>query len=176
MDSQQKYSKYTFFWNGIYSQWYLADIVIDEIKYNCCEQYMMAQKARTFGDFDTAMRVMRESSPREQKTLGRQVKNFNPDIWNAVARDIVFRGNMAKFSDAHMDLQDQLYQTAGTLLVEASPYDKVWGIGVSEAEAINLGSVNWPGTNWLGRIITEVRECYFPEGTLVFSVNGSVIE
>lgn len=123
---------------------------------------MMAQKARVFGDFLTAAQVMETPMPREQKALGRQVKNFNPDAWNAVARDIVFRANMAKFTQ-HNELETALFETRHTLLVEASPYDNVWGIGLSEADAIRVGVAHWAGTNWLGQIITEVRESIFGE-------------
>jgi ribA/ribD-fused uncharacterized protein len=163
MNALRKYDKYTFFWNGIYSQWHIVDLTIDGITYNCAEQYMMAKKARMFGDFLTAAQIMETPLPREQKALGRQVKNFNPDVWNAIARDVVYRVNAVKFSDAHMDLQDELYATKGTLLVEASPYDNVWGIGLSEDEAVRVGVAHWRGTNWLGQVITEVREAIFGE-------------
>lgn len=158
----QRYDKFTFFWNGIYSNWHMADITIDGITYNCCEQYMMAKKARTFGDFLIATQVMDTPMPREQKALGRSVKNFNPDVWNAVARDVVFRANMAKFTQ-HNDLELQLFETRHTLLVEASPYDTVWGIGLSETDAVRVGVTHWRGTNWLGQVITEVRESIFGE-------------
>lgn len=158
------YDKHTFFFsNGsIYSNWYLADITIDDITYNCCEQYMMRKKAQLFGDFLTAAQVMETPMPREQKALGRQVKGFDPDVWGSVARDVVFRANMVKFTQ-HNELETALYETRHTLLVEASPYDTVWGIGLSEVDAIRVGVEHWRGTNWLGQILTEVRESIFGE-------------
>lgn len=157
----QKYDKYTFFYGGIFSNWHLVNITIDGITYNCCEQYMMRKKAQLFGDFITAAQIMETPLPREQKALGRTVKNFNIDIWKTVARDVVFRANMVKFSDPNVSLSDKLYATEGTLLVEASPSDTVWGIGLTETEAIRVGVTHWRGTNWLGQILTEVRETLF---------------
>lgn len=164
MNLMQRYDKYTFFWsNGsIYSNWHLAPITIDGITYNCCEQYMMAKKAKLFGDMVTWQSVMETPLPREQKALGRQVKNFNPDIWAVIARDVVFRANMAKFTQ-HNELESAIFETRHTLLVEASPYDTVWGIGMSEEDAIRVGVAHWRGTNWLGQVITEVRESIFGE-------------
>ena len=151
-----RFDKYTFFWNGPFSQWYISDIKIDGLTYNCCEQYMMAQKGRMFQDMNTTCAVMETPLPREQKALGRQVKNFNAYTWGAVARDIVYRGNVAKF-EQNKELEMILEKTAGTLIVEASPYDTVWGIGMGEAEAVNTPHAQWRGTNWLGQVITEVR-------------------
>ena len=82
--------KYVFFWNGTFSQWKRANMVIDGVTYNCCEQYMMYKKAMLFGDEDTADLIMEESHPFDQKELGRQVKNFNKEKWDAVCKDYVF--------------------------------------------------------------------------------------
>lgn len=166
MNAFQKYDKYTYFYGGIFSNWYPIALPIDGVIYNCAEQYMMAKKARTFGDFLTAAQIMETSSPREQKALGRKVNGFVPEQWNAIARDVVYRANAVKFSDfsdANMELQDQMYATRGTLLVETSPSDVVWGIGLTEPEAIQVGVANWRGTNWLGQVLTEVRESIFGE-------------
>src|SRR5271157_3358620 len=157
-----KYNKYTFFWDGPFSQWSHSPFVIDGQEYTCCEQYMMYKKAMTFGDTEIAQKVMETECPREQKALGRKVKNFDIPIWASIARDIVFRGNVAKFSQSG-EHNFALMKTIGTLIVEASPYDKVWGIGMGAAEANNTPPSEWNGTNWLGQCITEVRE-YFLSG------------
>ncbi len=151
------YDKYTYFWSGPFSQWYDSEFVIDEQKYSCAEQYMMYKKALTFGDVEIANAVMRTLNPKEQKALGRQVRGFNIEIWAVVARDIVFRGNVAKFIQ-NDDLNDELMKTTGTMLVEASPLDKVWGIGLDAKAAKLVTPAEWKGTNWLGQCITEVRE------------------
>lgn len=154
-----KYDKYTFFWDGPFSQWSSSRFVIDGQQFKCCEQYMMYKKAMTFGDLDTALAVIASSSPREQKALGRKVKNFSIDIWAALSRDVTFRANVAKFSQSDFHY-DALMLTTGTLVVEASPYDKIWGIGMGVAEANNTPPSEWKGLNWLGQVVTEVRETF----------------
>lgn len=156
-DVVQKYSKYTFFWSGPFSNWSDAPFTLDGEKYNCVEQYMMYKKALTFGDFEIANEVMKTMNPREQKAWGRKVRNFEMGKWAAVARDIVFRGCLAKFTQ-NSDMYDHLMKTTDTLLVEASPLDKVWGIGLDAKTAEVTPIDNWKGTNWLGQCLTEVRE------------------
>ncbi len=152
-----KYDKYTFFWDGPFSQWSPSAFYLDDKTYTCAEQYMMYKKAMTFGDTETAIKILDTESPREQKALGRKVKNFNIPIWASIARDIVFRGNVAKFSQSKYHY-DALMETKGTLIVEASPYDKVWGIGLDAEDAACTLPADWDGTNWLGQVVTEVRE------------------
>lgn len=149
--------KYVFFWNGIYSQWYLRDMVVDGIKYNCCEQYMMHQKALLFNDFQTASDILNESDPSEQKKLGRKVINFDPVKWNLVAKDFVTKGNMAKFTQ-NPDLKRSLLNTNERFFVEASPYDTIWGIGMHETDNGVEDPKNWKGTNWLGECLDKVKE------------------
>ena len=121
--------KFTFFWSGPYSNWHPSPFQIDNVWYNCGEQWMMKQKANLFGDAETGAKIMSAVDPREQKAYGRQVKNFDKAKWDAVARDLVFKGCFAKF-DQNEDLKKTLLSTVGTTLVEASPEDKIWGIGL----------------------------------------------
>jgi len=148
--------QFTLFYNGPFSQWKFATMTIDGIAYNCCEQYMMSKKAIVFKDELTLNKIMDSNSPREQKSLGKTVKNFDKEQWEAVAKDIVYRGNIAKFTQNN-DLAIELSKTAGTTLVEASPYDRIWGIGLGENDPKALDREQWLGTNWLGEIITQVR-------------------
>ncbi len=152
-----KTDKYVFFWNGIYSQWYTSPMEIDGIKYICCEQYMMHQKALFFGDTDTAEKIMLTSDPRDQKQLGRQVKGFDKDRWDRVNLRIVYKGNLAKFTQ-NPDLKKQLLETGNRILVEASPYDQIWGIGMGEEENGVEDPINWKGQNLLGWAITLVKQ------------------
>lgn len=149
--------KYTFFWGGPFSQWAYSEILIDGVKYNCCEQYMMAQKARLFNDTESYDAIMAAEQPYAQKSLGRSVKNFNKEKWELVAKSVVYRANQAKFTQ-HKHYFDDLMATEGTLLVEASPEDKIWGIGLAESDPRILDKSQWQGTNWLGEILTDVRE------------------
>lgn len=149
--------QFTFFWAGPFSQWHISEFEIDGIKYNCTEQYMMAMKAKTFGDEGAHTLIMNAKSPKTQKALGRKVTNFDPKHWNAVARDIVYVGNHAKFTQ-NEDLLKGLMSTKGTTLVEASPYDKIWGIGLDAKDMRSRSRDTWKGTNWLGEVLTKLRE------------------
>ena len=87
-----------YFKSGYLSQWHIVEFKINNKIYNCCEQFMMEQKALLFGDYETADLIMKSAEPKEQKKLGRTVKNFNESKWNTVADDIVYNANLAKFS------------------------------------------------------------------------------
>lgn len=148
---------YILFWNGIYSQWYQAPMTIDGVTYNCCEQYMMHQKALLFSDFEVAEKIMKADHPRDQKQLGREVKGFNKSVWDSACIRIVYKGNYAKFTQ-NEDLKHQLLATENDILVEASPYDTVWGIGMGEEEPGIENPANWKGLNLLGWSITLVKK------------------
>jgi len=179
--------KFTFFWNGPFSQWHKCSFKVDGVEYNCAEQYMMAEKARMFEGPElfvkdengnvvkddkgreirtTLGQIMEATHPGKQKALGRQVKNFDEEKWNAVAKDVVYRGNYAKFT-FNGDLMDVLMKTRGTTLVEASPYDCIWGIGLAEDDPLARNRDHWRGTNWLGEVLTKLREDLFEKGCLV---------
>ncbi len=115
-----------FFWGGVCSQWANFDIEIENIIYNTCEQFMMAKKAKLFNDDEFYKKIMKEKDPQKQKAYGRQVKNFDQEKWEKIARDIVYKANYAKFSQ-HPDLYDFLIQTEDKIIVEASPYDCILG-------------------------------------------------
>lgn len=148
--------RFTFFYHGPFSQFYPAGFTVEGIMYNCAEQYMMYKKALLFGDISTAGKILKETNPAKMKKLGRKIKNFDKLRWEAVAREIVYIGNRCKFSD-NKDLYDKLIATKGTTLVEASPYDKIWGIGLIKTDPRALDRCTWLGTNWLGEILTQLR-------------------
>lgn len=149
--------EYVFFYGGVFSQWYQYDMEIDGVVYNCAEQYMMAMKAKTFNDTASLNLIMNSDNPKDQKAYGREVKNFNPDVWNAVSRDYVYRANLVKFSG---DLKQELMDTGDREIVEASPTDKIWGIGLGLNNVNILDKSKWQGTNWLGECIMKVRSTY----------------
>jgi ribA/ribD-fused uncharacterized protein len=150
-------NKFTFFWPGPFSQWAHAEFIVDNIKYNCAEQFMMHQKALHFNDLAIADDIMHTSLPDAQKRLGRQVKGFVESEWNAVAKDLVYVGNYHKFTQ-NIKLMTQLMATEDTLLVEASPFDKIWGIGLDASAAAKTPQDKWPGKNLLGLVLTELRD------------------
>lgn len=141
---------------GVFSQWYIRNFIVDGVEYNCAEQFMMAFKARLFGDESSEKAIMEAKHPRDQKLIGRLIKPFDAVKWNAVARDLVYEGNYAKFTQ-NEDLKQTLLETEGTL-VEASPYDKIWGIGRGLSDPLALNRKTWNGTNWLGEVLTKLRD------------------
>jgi ribA/ribD-fused uncharacterized protein len=148
--------------DGIYfksdypSQWFESPFIINNTIYNCCEKYMMAQKANYFGDYETEELIMNTNDPKEQKKLGRIVKNFNPDKWNEVADNIVYEANLAKYSQ-NLKLKNLLLATGGKMFVECSPYDNIWGNGMNITDTLKTPIQMWKGTNRLGLAIMKVR-------------------
>ena len=148
-----------FFWGGECSNWYKSNFSLDGMSFNCVEQFMMYKKAQTFGDQSIATQIMETSDPSFQKKLGRKVANFDATIWSNVSRDIVFRGLMAKFTQNKSLNKFLMSFDPMVTFVEASPYDKIWGIGLGEDDPRAINPNQWLGTNWLGDLITEVRGC-----------------
>jgi ribA/ribD-fused uncharacterized protein len=149
-------NQYHFFYGGFLSQWWRCNFIIDGVRYNCAEQFMMASKARVFGDSYHEDLIMSADHPGTQKMFGRKIGNFNSEIWNKVARQFVYLGNLHKFTQ-NDDLYSQLRTTQG-LLVEASPTDCVWGIGLAMDNPDRFNRAKWRGTNWLGEVLTQVRD------------------
>lgn len=139
------------------SQWYPACFVVDGVEYPTAEHFMMAGKARLFGDEANAKRILSSASPKEVKQIGREVKGFRDELWRERRSDIVIAGNMAKFSQ-NPELGAYLAATGGCVLVEASPMDKVWGIGFAANHPDATNPSAWPGLNLLGFALMTVRE------------------
>jgi len=155
-----KYKTYTFFYRtrSPFSNWHPAKFLGENgVEYNCSEQYMMAEKARVFGDETIREMILMSKDPGEQKDLGRKVAGFDTEEWGKHAKDVVYRACYHKFTQ-NPKMMAKLMETAGTLLVEASIHDKVWGIGLSEDDPARLNPKNWKGTNWLGEVLTKLRE------------------
>lgn len=146
-------TKYKFFWGGIFSNWYPSNFKIGVITYNCGEQFMMYQKASLFNDHETAAEILLEENPKYQKKLGRKVKNFNGDVWIDKCYDLVKFGLAEKFKQ-NPELLKYLLKYKGYQLVEASPFDRIWGIGYDEEDA--LENIDDWGTNLLGKMLTEL--------------------
>lgn len=149
--------RFTFFWSGPFSQWYVSPFNLDGQYYNTAEQYMMAEKARMFGDDENLARILDARDPRDQKAFGRRVRGFEKERWDAEARNIVYRGSRAKFT-THRDLLRELLATDGTTLVEASPLDTIWGIGLAADAEDARDRSKWLGLNWLGETLQRLRD------------------
>lgn len=163
----KKKLKYLYFWghtapNGIintscFSQWYPSDFSADNVIYPTAEHYMMAQKALLFGDKDIFHQIIKSNHPKQAKDLGRQVTGFNEKIWNENRFDIVVQGNLAKFGQ-NSELKDFLLNTGNRILVEASPVDKIWGVGLAKDDERIDNPLNWQGLNLLGFALMTVRD------------------
>ena len=160
--------KYLFFWghtqkseNSIdascLSQWYPCSFTEDNIVYATAEHYMMAKKAELFGDDAQKEAILASSHPNEAKKLGRGVRNFDQTIWESHCLDIVTQANVAKFSQ-NLPLKQFLLQTEGRILVEASPVDKIWGIGLAKDDKRVQNPLQWKGENLLGFALMQARE------------------
>lgn len=167
MKTDWKFSDFVFFWghndrgNGLtkacLSQWYPCSFVVDGQYYNCTEQYMMAEKARVFGDEDVRQQILAEYNQMMIKKLGRKVRNYDDAVWKSARFDVVVKGSLAKFSQNER-LKSYLLSTADKIIVEASPKDDVWGIGLEESATDAINPRKWKGTNLLGFALMEVRD------------------
>jgi len=140
-----------------FSQWWMQNFEVDEIRYCCAEQYMMAEKARLFNDDEMLEKIMQATFPKEMKAYGRTVCNFEQSIWDAKCFQVVKDANRAKFSQ-NMELLQFLLGTKNRILVEASPRDRIWGIGMGKSNPDAENPLKWRGRNLLGFALTEVRD------------------
>ena len=160
--------KYLFFWghqpskdgsisSSCFSQWWISNFVIDEITYPSAEHFMMAEKARLFHDDEMLDKILNSSSPTQAKKFGRNVKGFNPEMWDDNKLDIVRKANTAKFSQ-NQEMKGFLINTNKRVIVEASPVDRIWGIGLAKDSNHAENPLKWRGENLLGFALMEVRE------------------
>ena len=158
--------EYIFFWGHhqkdivtktCLSQWYECKFTVDGKIYHTAEQYMMAQKAILFDDLEILQMIMRADNPGKYKELGRKIRRFDRKIWDKHKYDIVVSGNTAKFSQ-NPELLGFLLKTGNKILVEASPYDRIWGIGMPENAPDIEDPFKWKGENLLGFALMDVRE------------------
>lgn len=139
-----------------FSQWWVAPFEVDGVIYQTAEHWMMAGKARLFDDEEALLKVLGATKPAVAKEEGRRVQNFVPEVWDKFKYDLVLEGNQHKFSQ-HADLKEFLLRTGEKVLVEASPTDTVWGIGLAGDDPAAANPVLWKGENLLGFALMEVR-------------------
>lgn len=138
------------------SQWYPAPFTVDGVRYATAEHYMMAGKARLFGDAEAERLVFADDDPGRAKGAGRRVRGFSEETWAAHCYALVVAANMAKFGQ-HRALRSFLLGTGERVLVEASPSDTIWGIGLSAAQPEAMHPASWRGLNLLGFALMNVR-------------------
>lgn len=134
---------------GEFSNWYLCGFVCMGVRFHSSEQALMWVKARCFADIEIAEKILKTDNQAEIKKLGRQVKNYNEEIWNLIRFDVMYDILYHKFSQNPI-LRDKLVSTGDADIYEASPYDKIWGIGSTDVNNIK-------GKNLLGRALMKVR-------------------
>lgn len=139
------------------SQWYPCQFEVDGVTYTSAEQYMMAEKAKLFGDEEIRAEILNTDDPRMCKALGRKVKNFDKAVWDKNKEDIVRNGNFEKFMQ-NDTLRNFLLSTGEKVLVEASPTDRAWGIGMGKNNPDVLNPQKWRGQNLLGFTLMAVRK------------------
>jgi len=166
--SEGKQYSYLYFWSHqpakdgrisatCLSQWYAAPFEVDGILYPTSEHWMMASKARLFSDDDSLAQILATPSPVRAKELGREVAKFDHGVWTANCRRLVTEGNLAKFGQ-NDELRAFLLGTGSRVLVEASPVDPIWGIGLKAEDQRAKHPSTWRGQNLLGFVLMDVRE------------------
>lgn len=140
----------------VLSQWWPATFSVDGRTYRSAEHYMMAQKAELFGDEETLAAILSAPGPSQAKSLGRRVRGFDEERWIEHRFHIAVRGNIAKF-DQNPELEEWLLATGDAVLVEASPVDRVWGIGLAADDTRARDPCSWLGLNLLGFALMKTR-------------------
>jgi ribA/ribD-fused uncharacterized protein len=160
--------KYVFFWGhrpqrdgsigtGCLSQWWPSAFTVDGVRFSSAEHYMMWRKALLFGDEETARLIVAASHPRQAKLLGRRGRGFDEQTWVQHRWSIVTQAGVAKFGQ-RPELRDFLVGTGERILVEASPTDRIWGIGLAATDERTADPAQWQGLNLLGFALMAARE------------------
>ncbi len=160
--------KYLYFWGhrprpdgrlgpGCLSQWWPSPFTVDGVEYATAEHWMMAAKARLFADADAERRVLAAAHPAEAKKAGRLVRGFDEERWARERFGIVVEGSVHKFA-SDPALRRFLLDTGDRVLVEASPVDRVWGIGLAAGDEAAADPERWRGPNLLGFALMAARE------------------
>lgn len=160
--------KFLFFWghtkshndtvtSACFSQWYESSFQINGVTYKTTEHWMMAQKALLFENHDIYQKIIHSNKPGEAKDLGRTVSGFDEQIWNKHRSRIVMIGNIHKFNQ-NETLGAYLLNTKTRILVEASPVDSIWGIGLTRESKDAKDVYAWRGLNLLGFALMETRD------------------
>ncbi|MBM7085324.1 NADAR family protein [Micromonospora humidisoli] len=139
------------------SQWWPASFTVDGRRFATAEHWMMWRKVLLFDDAEAGERVLAAGHPQQAKAVGRQVRGFDQAVWEAERYAVVLAGSLAKFGQ-HADLRAYLLGTGDRVLVEASPVDRVWGVGLAPDDPRAEDPARWRGLNLLGFALMEARE------------------
>lgn len=149
--AREKYGAFSNFYPCIFTD-------KDGVKYNCSEQYFMVQKLKAFDPENQTLfvKLINEKNPKQIKQYGRQIRNYDDKKWNALRYGSMLEGITLKFTQ-NPKLSDLLLSTGTNLIAEASPYDRIWGIGMNASVAKNIPVPQWRGQNLLGKALMELR-------------------
>ena len=139
-----------------FSQWHKSPFEVGGVVYHTAEHWMMAEKARLFEDPKAEAKILKYLQPRDAQNMGREIRNFNQEVWDAHKFEIVRQGSIHKFEQNDL-LRGYLLGTGDRVLVESSPVDEVWGIGLKDSDPKARDPLTWKGTNLLGFALTEAR-------------------
>ncbi|RDG38294.1 NADAR family protein [Streptomyces corynorhini] len=140
-----------------FSQWWPAPFTVDGVEYATAEHWMMARKARLFGDEEAEHRAVTAANPALAKRAGRLVRGFEESVWERERYGIVVAGSVHKFGQ-DAALRTFLLATGDRILIEASPMDRIWGIGLASDDERAHDPARWRGLNLLGFALMEARE------------------
>ena len=165
-------NKHILFWGEWPSNWYPAGFDAEmmikgekkTLHFFNSEQYFMYVKAIVFGDYETADKILATKDPKKAKALGREVKGYDDKVWNEMRYKVMVDANKAKYSQ-NEDLKELILnpELKGKKYCEASPIDRVWGLGLGENDPLADDEKNWLGQNLLGKALDEVREWLLEE-------------
>lgn len=165
---------HVFFWGGELSNWYDCQFKYKGLTFYNSEQAFMWEKAMYFDDIEMADKILKTPDPRENKKLGRRVRKFDAEAWAIASYPVMIAVNLAKYRQGEKSkdikyvhsrrARKVLLETGNKIIVEASPYDKIWGIGLSQHNDDCLDESKWQGMNLLGKALMEVREILQDEG------------
>lgn len=155
----RKVGNFTLFFGAedAFSNWHPCRFSYHGVEFSSVEQFMMFSKAKLFGDEESAVAILRAAHPKDQKAVGRKVKGFELARWVSRRESIVYVGCREKFAQ-NPGLRSLLLATAPTELVEASPFDRIWGVGLGQRDPLIADKANWRGMNLLGLTLDRVRE------------------
>nr|WP_312896650.1 NADAR family protein [Nonomuraea endophytica] len=164
LEERGHHLKYVYFWGhqpgpggqACLSQWWESPFTVDDVTFRTAEHWMMAQKARLFGDEEAFTRILAAPHPKAAKDLGQKVRGFDEATWVDHRFEIVTAGNVAKFGQ-DSTLREYLLGTGSRVLVEASPRDRIWGIGLAADDDRAASPSQWLGLNLLGFALMEAR-------------------
>jgi hypothetical protein len=155
--------KHILFWGEWLSNFYTSPFTDDRgIKFFCVEQYFMFEKAIKFKDHDTASQILRVKEPKEAKKLGRKVRGYDDTVWAECREKVMLDGLYFKFTQ-NKGLKKTLTQPEwkDKHFVEASPYDRIWGIGLGVDDPKADDENEWLGQNLLGKCLDKVRDSLY---------------